>query len=1511
MPLTGGAANKLGSRYEAYWTVRQLLRVLTGEAGEIRIEPPGVDKMEFWLSVEDTHEFHQAKRRHTEGAWTLTRLRDTGLLDAVFRRLKGGADTFVFVSSSDAPQLRDLSEAACDAASQEEFKREFLKAESRRTPFEQLLEIWRCDSSTARGLLKRTKVRTIDECTLREELRPRVRLLFPDDTRRVVDALFSIVADSVHKSVGRGSLLRCLARRELSLRPSAAPETATELIHAATDRYLQGARRKLILGRVLSRKQSRDIVDQLKRSGEACQCAITGKAGMGKSACVVDIIERLRELEMPVLALRMDHLSDVVTMPASASYLEFSKELPALTLHAAARGANAPAVLVVDQFDAVSTASGRTADSFDLVERLLRDVRSLPAVPPVHTVIVCREFDLANDSGLRSIIAQSARAVTVEEFSTAELESILGEAGWSSDDLRRRQRDLLRVPQNLARFLDIVGDDSPQPSFLTEKELFDQYWKVKQIAVERRPGVRRGQWMAVMEALCDEMTNTQRLVVAREHMDSDEIDRAYVAALESEGVLIRDRGTISFAHESLLDYVFARLFVRKDTTLATFLRNAGQDLFRRAQVRQTLTYLRGGVRVRYVEQLRELLGDRQVRVHIKDLVLGWLAEVPDPLDGEWEAWKELVAPVLTAYERGEQGTHQLARLAWQRLLTSTEWLAYLDSHGLVDRWLSWKRPELVNELIPAMTRDQRRFGQRLGMLLSEKREETGRSIHIRGQIVMAGGDMSRETFEGLLQYVDSATPDDLDERRDVPGTLQTFWHVVGKHRPEWMVELIAATLRCAARVPTEEGVGLAGPNLLGVGTQEGDVVEEAAAAAPQTFAELVLPLVLELSDSAAADDEPPRRDKIWPYLTSGEHLTARSAIVGALADAVSKWASKGSVPGAILDDLGQRDTQIGNRMLLALYRGGARHYWKEAIETLVEEPWRFECGTQDSPQWFAGETVGALVECASSDEMQRLEDTIMDYVPAWERDPYGYRSRGRAEFDLLSSIPDGRRSRRVLKRIGELERKFQAPSGEPRGVRTRSVVSPIAPQAADKMTDEQWLRAIRKYQGHGSRFDKGDELVGGAHELSRELERRTTEDPERFGRLASRLPSDADPAYLSGVLRGLERAECAVADDLRLTVCAKAFADTREDLNVGCAIADVLQGIAALTDEAVEILSWLATEHPHPDSEGAPDWAIWPRGNDIDGIYTFGINTTRGRAAEAVARLIVRDAENLKRFEPAIQAMLREQNLGVVACVGGLIAAVGAHDAERGIRLTSGVECVDAVVLATPHFLTFLASQLPERFEGVRGLVERMIRSDSADAQEAGARLAGLAVLYDQDADDLVAESMQGSVDHRRGIAQVASRNVTASICRDWCERHLAVLFDDQDEAVRRRAATCFQEFEDRGLDGYEELIKTFVESRAFLLGTHDILGALERARTRLPGVTCLVCERFLDHFGESVRDISTRAAGEARDVATLVFRTYQQHQGDEWGGKALDLIDRLCLTQAYGTHERFEEFER
>ena len=1516
MTLPGGPAAKLGSRYEAWWTVRQLLRVLAGEATRIRIETPGVDTAEFVLTIGDVQEFHQAKRRHRKGAWTLSRLDAEDLLQAAFQHLERSSARFVFVSRSDAPELAALAESARASASPEEFEREFLKSAESTAGFNGLLKFWRCGAETARDRLQRIQVRTVDETTLREEITSRVRLFFADDdVPHVMDALRTIVDDSIHDTIDEETLLDRLAQRRLSLRPSASPKTARQLVRAATDRYLQSTRRQLILGRVLARRETPELVHQLRQSEQPEHWAITGKAGVGKTACAVDIVEQLRASDVPVLAFRMDRLSRMSTMKELATYLGLDTDSPALALHTAARAANRPAVLVIDQLDALSSSSGRTADAFDLIDHLLQDTRNLPDAPPIHTVIICRDFDLANDPTLRSLVASSVRKLTVDEFDAEEVDMILVEAGLDPSDLEQRQRNLLTMPLNLALFLEISQHGSPPSRFRTAKGLFDKYWDVKRRAITCRPAVRHDQWMQAMEFLVDGMTATQRLAVVHEHLD--EIEPAYLDALVSEGVLIRDRATLSFAHESLLDYVFARLFILRRTTLATFLKNSGQGLFRRAQVRQTLSYLRDADRERYVEQLRELLGDPNIRAHVKDLVLSLLADVPDPREGEWIAWEERIEPILTSYQRDKTPSDKLARLAWRRLLTSKRWLAYADEQGLVDRWLSWKHPGLVDDLTAAMSRDQERFAERLGARLAETPDESGeRRINMDGQIASAGEKMGRKMFEGLLRRVDSVPLAALGGAGGIAHTLQTFWYIVGHRRPEWMAELVAALARCAMRAVRDTDGNESSWRLLGGGLGEGDVVVEAARAAPKTFAELVLPPILELSELAAFDKGPPHRDRIWPAIPWGatESLSVTDAIVTGLADALSTWASEGSIPEAIVDDLRRRDTGISNHMLLAIYRGDPQQYSEAAVKTFLGEPWRFECGTMDSDYWFSRKTVASLCTHLAPENLKLLEAGILGFVPAWERSPDGYRFRGGAQFDLLSSIPSELRSQKVNARISELRRKFLEPSEPPSGIRSGMVGSPIPSEATERMTDDQWLRAIKKYAGSWSTgLGKDGEFKGGARQLSSELEHQTEEDPIRFGRLATRLAEDAHPAYLSAILRGLETTEHAVPDELRVAVCGKAYEDALENLDVARGIAKVLGGLVGpVTDGPVEMLSWLATQHPHLDSPFVRDEAAELSADPIHGIYTWGINTARGKAAKAVAQLVWRDPDNINKFEPAIDVMLREQHPGVVSCVGAVIAAVNYHDPERGIRLLLRVRHSDGLVFATPHFLRLLAAQLPERFGVVRPLVETMVRSGAAHAQRAGAQLTALAVLYENHAADLVAEAMQGSAAHRQGIARVASRYLADSNHRAWCERHLIILFDDADERVRQQAASCFREFHNRGLDACGDLIEAFVASRAFGHGgAEEILAALDRSPSRLPGVTCTVCERFLDRFGDRASDMTTRSGADAMDVAKLVFRTYQQHQGDEWGERALDLIDRLCLDQPYGLHDEFKAFER
>lgn len=57
-----------------------------------------------------------------------------------------------------------------------------------------------------------------------------------------------------------------------------------------------------------------------------------------------------------------------------------------------------------------------------------------------------------------------------------------------------------------------------------------------------------------------------------------------------------------------------------------------------------------------------------------------------------------------------------------------------------------------------------------------------------------------------------------------------------------------------------------------------------------------------------------------------------------------------------------------------------------------------------------------------------------------------------------------------------------------------------------------------------------------------------------------------------------------IATSLKLDLCRKAFGESREQF--GSAVADLLGSIEeSLPDDAIEMLAWLATQHPDPADE--------------------------------------------------------------------------------------------------------------------------------------------------------------------------------------------------------------------------------------------------------------------------------------------------------------------------------------
>ena len=1501
MTLRGGPAAKLGNRYELWWTVSEFVRLLRGDTEAIRIEDPGVEKAEFVVTTGTQRELHQAKRHHPKGKWSLAALRGGGLLEAIGEQLAGNDDRFVFASSSDAPELSALCDDATGAESVEELERAFL-AEERKKSFKTLLDTWKCDAPTAIGILRRIMVRTIDERGLENTVRWAVRALFLTNWNKVVDALRALAENSVHRTITRTDLIGQLSRHGYQLRQLTSPAAAGVAVSTATDRYLSGARARLIRQRLLPREAAKTLLERL--GDTATDCVMTGKAGAGKTACVVEVVNTLREQGIPVLAFRLDRFLSAPTTVELGQRLDL-EESPVLVLAAAAEAAGKPGVLIIDQVDVVSTLSGRTSSAFDLVEQLLLEARGMRARVALHVVVVCREFDWRNDSRLRQLIPSDSHArnnkIDVDEFTLDQVKAILTAASFDPREFRDHQLKILQLPQNLSLFLEAGFDPSRAPGFGTATEIFDRYWDAKRQLVADRAAPAGDRWMEVMETLCGEMTSTQQLSMTKEKLDGFPPD--YMSQMASEGVITFDDHVYGFGHESFFDYCFARVFAgrKEPLELVAFLKASEQHLFRRAQVRQVLAYLRERDQARYITELRNLLLDNEIRPHLKDLAFALLAEVQDPIDDERAIWKTWIEPTLKAVEDGTPNQDKLSELAWRRLFGSRSWFEDIDQRGLVECWLSSGNDQLTDMAVSYLRLHQRHSPDRVAALLGPYVDLGGEwAQRLRSVFEWSDLHTSRSFFDLFLRLVENGV---LDEARGPIAMNSTFWdmlYTLGKNRPEWFPEVLAHRLRRRLVVIRTAGKELRRGELLDDARDVSDTFLALGEQVPAAFVEHMLPVVLQISDTAATGDELLRRDAVWTWLVRTSHPDGEDACLSGLARALAALARNKTYDlQEVIVDLRGRDTDVSNHLLLALYRGGATRYADEAISLLCTEPWRFECRFSDSPRWCAIETIQEVVPHCSPTNRERLEGVILGYVSPYERTKDGYASHGRARFALLSAIPAELRSASARAHTHELERKFGEPEGEPREIAVRDVKSPIEKTAADKMNDDQWLRAILKYDSDGLKHGYDGELYGGASQLAQVLQAQVKENPDRFARLSLTFPRDANPVYLERTLDALKNA--AGASDLKLQVCNKAFAESRGPC--GKSIADVLGSVEdPLPDDAVQILCWLATEHEDPSSE------TWQYDGDI---YTSGINTARGRAAEAIRELIFTDATCVERFRPTLERMIGDRSASVLSCVAGTLRAVIYHDPALGMALFHCMNLAEDRLLATPHVYEFIRRSLRHNFGELRPTVERMLRSSEPEVCEAGARLASIAALEDKSTEDLVDEALRSSARHHLGVAQVASGNIAVPECRAWSEAKLIALFNDIDADVRSEAASCFRHLPDEALDTCDGFIAAFCSSQAFKENSWSLLHALEHALGRLPGTTCVVCEKLFDRFADEARDAQTGRYGDTYTVAKLVFRTYQQHQNDEWTSRSLDLIDRFCLEGIPGAGDEFEQFER
>lgn len=1504
MPLPGGAADKLGNSYEGLWTVVCMADVMDERAVAIRLEPPGPEGtgIEFWLRTGGVLQYHQVKLRHSAGHWTVGQLGREGVLGNFWGRLEGTSSHCHFVSTHAADELKELADRVRRAASFEEYYQHFLNAHQHSTSFNQLRTFWpRHSQEVCYEALKRVYVRTIDEDTLRTMVETRIQTLVEGNPATTVDVLAQLALDRVHHELTAHEIWHHLASRDLHRRQWGQDPRVIAAINAANERFLVALRRETIQGKEIPRDEVGSTLNRLTSDQGKRAVLISGEAGVGKSNVLAQVVEALRSQGWPLLALRVDRLAPDTLTERVGHQLGLPGS-PANVLAAVAQDRNC--VLVIDQLDAVSFASGRQPAFFDCIHEIMRQAQAFPSM---RLLLACRKFDIDNDHRLRNLTGDRgiADVIAVGHLDQRIVRKIVTELGLDAQRLTPRQLDLLRVPLHLSLLTQVADESRARSlSFETAKDLYDLFWDRKQDMIRERLN-RRVDWTAVLDGLCDYMSEYQVLSAPEEIVDQYRDD---ALAMTSEHVLTRDERRYSFFHEGFFDYSFARRFAARGTELLPFVLGREQHLFRRAQVRQILVYEREASRDRYLSDLRGLLTNADIRFHLKKVVLGFLSQLRAPTVEEWE----ILAPLMLDHDS------PLAAHVWRTLHGSVPWFQLLDFLGVLERWLRDSDVAQVDRCVTLLVGVQKSMPDRVAELV-EPLVGTSSLWDDRLRYLVQWSDIGagRRFFDLFLRLIDRGT---LDEARGPIAANSDFWDLIQflpRQKPEWACEVIGhyfnrrleLSLAAEQANPFEYDSERA-PNRP---RHDEDVFLEAARGAPLMFAVEVLPFMLKVMQANVQPGGPPRFDAVWRYRFSGGGHEASAALLGAIEAALSLLAANDPDSfGIIAKQLERLELETCQFLLIRGYRANGKRFADEAADYLLKVPERLETGYINSDYSATRQLLEAITPYCSEDKLVMLEETILGYYPKWEKSPKGRSSYGYMQFVLLNGIDPARRSPAVQRRLKELERKFGKQSILlPEILEAVPVLPPISTPAAEKMTESQWLKAIERYDRDSEHLGKDGELVGGVYELARVLEEQVRREPARFAKLVCTFPDQTHPAYFDAVLRGI--AEAPLETGTAIAVLRKCHELPRRPC--GKEICRMVGKLAksSLSEEIIRIVAWYATNDEDPRQEL---WriSVSPDGKPYYGgdIYTAGINSVRGAAAIAVGQLIFDNASYVHPLRPTLERMVQDFSLSVRACVATSLLALLRHDRDLAVSLFAQLCDSEDELLESRSIERFLLYAVQTHFSALEAQLSRMMNSELPGVASAGARQACLAALNTEEAGPLLERCLSGSEAQRVGAAQVCAANLRTASYRELCEQALARLFSDADEQVRKEAATCFNHFDAAQLNEFAGLIEAFVQSQAFVDGYDSLIRALERTTSKLPGAALLAFNRFIETVGYEAGDIRTSASADAHIVSNLVIRFYAQTAGDpEQQARCLDLLDRMTQLGALGLDKALDLHDR
>jgi hypothetical protein len=898
----------------------------------------------------------------------------------------------------------------------------------------------------------------------------------------------------------------------------------------------------------LERPVTNDIIQWIMTTSDPHKnvAVLLDGPGRGKTVILRDVLANLEEQKIVTLAIKADR--QLVDLSPGRQLHECSGvALPAPVedvVRWVARSQTKPVVVLLDQVDALSLSM--TRDPY-AVESVSRVVERLCGLSNVRVLLSCRTFDLNTTPTLRDLDIQSK--FKIPDLTEDEISKVLDKVGVRYADLASPAQKLLRVPLHLDLFARVIekqkeGGEGAVTAQLrnvsTLQDLYQIIWERSILSLDAPvPSEDRAEVIRRVVTQMEKYERTSAPFFIFEGSDSTHLMSA-VLFLESQGILQKDNkgSNWNFLHQTFYDYAYARFFVASGQSLSQKIFSGPQGLAERPLLQHVLGFLRSTNPQEYERELlglgiNELFEHPDLRKHLRHLLRQWFGTLPQPNETEWNHVRrmlrnsELRLKFLSAIG-GNEG--------WFRLLVEERiprWLEEIQSGRLDEaniNALFWflvsvvdsksAQPQIVALLTPYLERSDQWDNLLTAWVGRIQQWHTLEAVGLYEKLLLKNWKNNNSLF--LFHLRDVAKQHPLEGCRILEQMLAQA-NLSDKRDGNYL----SADSFWETFVDKESG-GL---------TIDDEVLNTLADAEPNKFLESIWQF---FEKALGVSKLPEERESNFYFETDAFHDTWSIRNTRGLMHRHHFGFALSHAMGKALQLLAEKDisrcrewlsrlevlpSETSQMLVLDVYANHPEVFATQGLSFLCGDVRRLELGELQCETRRLLRKVALFWssrQCADIERHILTHDRLPYYLRLGIRDLYILQRRGVEQWGLLLALGRERLTLAGQGRLREWDNKFRGEKlpDEPITGQGGFVGSPIEDSKIKKMSDYAWLRAMSYGQGsieHRREFPKDE-----AQQLSRVLQRRVSEEPQRFAKLfLDKVPLSVDAFYVRALLEGL------------------------------------------------------------------------------------------------------------------------------------------------------------------------------------------------------------------------------------------------------------------------------------------------------------------------------------------------------------------------------------------------------